>query len=226
MTASPTVQVEACVTSLDEAVACASWGADRLELCRDLASGGLTPPVSLVREVGRAVSVPVFVMVRPEAGPFRARSGVTDVMLQQIRALKVAGASGLVFGLLGPNGGVDRPAVTALCEAAGPLEVTFHRAFDEVPDPDRDLDTLASLGVTRVLTGGGGGSAWEGRHALARYVRRARARPGILAAGGVRGDHVVALVRETGVREVHARASGIEGICAALGRDRRPDVPA
>lgn len=214
-------RVEACVTGLDEAVRCVAWGADRLELCRDLETGGLTPSPDITAQVCAAVSVPVFAMVRPEPGAFTADARGVATMLREIEALRRGGLAGLVAGLLTSDGQVDVAAMTAVCAAAAPLEVTFHRAFDELLEPDLALEQLAAIGVTRVLTAGGRGSAWEGRRTLARWTRTEGLRPRILAAGRIRGDHVVDLVKCTGVEEIHARASGIREVCAAL----PPSVP-
>ena len=59
------VLIESCCTSLDEAVAAQTRGADRIELCTDLSVGGLTPPRDLIREVVQTLSIPVNVLIRP-----------------------------------------------------------------------------------------------------------------------------------------------------------------
>ena len=210
------VLVEACVTSVEEAVACVSAGADRLELCRDLEVGGLTPDIALVQRVRASVDVPVFVMARPRAGSFVFDVAEVERTADEIEALKSVGADGIVFGLLTAAGTVDEPSVRRLVKVADTLPVTFHRAFDEVPEPDLALDALARLGVDRVLTSGGAATAGEGAEVLATLVRRARASVEVLAGGGVRGHNVAELVRSTGVREVHVRAEGIEGVVRAL----------
>lgn len=214
------VIVEACVTSGAEAVTAGRAGADRLELCRDLDVGGLTPPGELVDEIVRRVDLPVFGMVRPRGGDFRAREGDVDRMLRAMDDLRRSGVAGLVAGLLDRHHRIDREAVADLVAAADDLPVTFHRAFDQTRDPDAALEALADLGVARVLTGGGPGRAWEGRVRLEGLVRRAGNRVVIVAGGRVRGDHVVDLVRATGAREVHARAEGVAGLVEAL-RGRR-----
>lgn len=137
-------------------------------------------------------------------------------MLQQIAGLLEAGADGIVLGVLDPNGRPDTAALRALVSAAGHATVTFHRAFDQIDDPLSALECLAQAGVSRVLTGGGMGTAWEGRAMLAKLVERSRDRVAIMGGGSVRGDHVAQLVEETGIREVHARASGIPGVVEAL----------
>jgi copper homeostasis protein len=101
------------------------------------------------------------------------------------------------------------------------MSVTFHRAFDRTADPFRALDTLLSLGVDRVLTSGQAPTAMEGVELLAELVRRGGASIAIIAAGSIRPENVAHVVRQTGVREVHARVTDDprrpEGLRNALG---------
>jgi copper homeostasis protein len=212
------VLVESCVTSLAEAEASVDAGAGRVELCAELDEGGLTPPADLVREVALTVPVPVFAMVRPRPGDFVYARAEIDCMLRQVEAARSAGASGIVTGALRPDGSVDAAALRRLVDAAGPLPVTFHRAFDAAGDPGDALETLVEVGVSRVLTSGGGSAAIDGADALAGLVRRARSRIVIMPGGRVRGAHVVELVRRTGAAEVHARAEAVPDLVRALDR--------
>lgn len=194
----------------------AEAGAHRLELCVHLETGGLTPAAALVAAVKQAVSLPVFVMVRPRPGPFVFTAEEVEETLRDLDRVVAAGADGAVVGLLTPEGEVDGASVARAVSAAGPLPVTFHRAFDETPDLRASLGALASLGVRRVLTAGGPGAARHHADALADLVREAGGDMEILVGGQVRGDHVRHLVAYTGAREVHARAEGIPGVCRAL----------
>jgi copper homeostasis protein len=212
------VLVESCVTSLAEAEASVDAGAGRVELCAELDEGGLTPPADLVREVALTVPVPVFAMVRPRPGDFVFSRAEIDRMLQQVEAARSAGAAGIVTGALRPDGSVDAAALRRLVDAAGPLPVTFHRAFDAARDPGGALEILVDVGVARVLTSGGGSAAIDGADALAGLVRRARSRIVIMPGGRVRGAHVVELVRRTGAAEVHARAEAVPDLVRALER--------
>lgn len=217
----PGLLVEACVTSVDEAVAAVAAGAGRLELCRALAVGGLTPDPALLAAVKEAVSVPVFCMARPREGGFVHSASEVAATLDDVRALAGAGADGVVVGFLRVDATVDAEATALAVAAAGGLPVTFHRAFDAVADPLSALGTVRAAGVCRVLTSGGAGAARENADVLARLVERAsegwaRGRVEILVGGGVRADHVRHLVAHTGAREVHARASAVPGVCRAL----------
>lgn len=210
------VVIEACVTSVAEAVDAQRAGAHRLELCRDLDTGGLTPAGALIEAVKQAVSLPVFVMARPHEGPFHLSPGEIEATLRDVEAVRRAGADGVVVGFLRPDGSVDGDAAGAAVAAAGPLPVTFHRAFDETPDPESGLEVLARAGVARVLTAGGPLAARHNADMLAALIRQAGGRIGILVGGGVREDHVRHLVAYTGAREVHARASAIRGVVRSL----------
>lgn len=82
-----------------------------MELCGNLASGGgTTPSMGLFKAVRRATqgtNVSVMVMVRPRTGDFTFSALEMDVMLEDIRAFKQAGADGFVFGVLTADGRVD-----------------------------------------------------------------------------------------------------------------------
>lgn len=212
------VLIEACVTSVDEAVGAREAGAHRLELCRDLDVGGLTPAPELVAAVKAAVDIPVFVMARPRAGSFHFSPREIQSTLRHVEAVIHAGADGVVVGFLEPDGSVDAAATVAAVVAAGSAPVTFHRAFDETPDPERSLEVLVEARVRRVLTAGGSLTARDNADMLAVLIRRAADRLEILVGGGVREDHVGHLVAFTGAREVHARASAIRGIVRGLAR--------
>lgn len=207
--------VEACATTPIEAREASCAGAHRLELCSALETGGLTPSPDHVKAVKSIVAIPVFVMVRQHAGPFTVSHRDVSAMRNSMEQLAASGADGFVLGVLDDRNRIDGKALDALVKAAGSLPVTFHRAFDLLADPVSGLRTLMDAGVARILASGGPGTAWEGRHTLRQLVEAAPAGLTVIAGGGVRAPHVVELVRETRVREVHARASAIPAIIDA-----------
>jgi copper homeostasis protein len=198
--------VEACVGSLEEALAAEQGGADRLELCAELDVGGTTPPLALIDEVKRRVRIPVSVMIRPRGGAFQYTSAEIDHMRRDIDDARAHGADMLVIGVLDDRRRVDEPCTRDLIDRAGSTPVTFHRAFDEIDDQAAALETLVDARIARVLTGGGPRSAFEGVGRLAQLVEQARNRIVIMAGGTVRGHNARAIVDQTGVREVHARS--------------------
>ena len=198
--------IEAFVNSERSARAAEQAGADRLELCGP-GEGGLTPSPALLEAVMATARVPVHVMIRPREGGFVYSAAELSLMREGIVAAKAAGATGVVFGVLGADGVLDAAEMGELVALARPLRVGCHRAFDRTPDPDAALDTLLELGVDLVLTSGHAPTALDGAATLARHVERAAGRIVILAGGTVRTENVHALVERSGVRELHARAT-------------------
>jgi copper homeostasis protein len=208
------VLIEACVTSLEEALACEAAGADRVELCVDLTVGGLTPPIDLTHEVCEQLSIPVMAMIRPHAESFYVSPVTAHTMLRQIEQIASCNVAGLVLGVLDEDDHVNVALLQEIVLAADELPVTFHRAFDETPDLIKAAEKLIEAGVTRVLTGGGPQSAWDGRNQLKKLVTNYNNRLIILGGGSVRADHVANLIQATGLTEIHARAFAIPAIIA------------
>ena len=201
------VLVEACVDAIDAALEAERGGAGRLELCGELLQGGVTPSAGLIGAVWERVEIPMFVLIRPRPGDFLYDADELDVMLRDIEVARSMDVDGVVIGALTPHGDIDIGAVHTMIEAAGGMEVTFHRAFDFVRDQDVALEALIELGVDRVLTSGGGSTALEGASTLARFVARAGQQITILAGGGIGAVNVADVVRASGVTEVHVRAA-------------------
>ncbi len=199
------VLVEACVDSVESACAAEAGGAQRIELCENLYEGGTTPSPGLIALARERVRIPVHVLVRPRGGDFIYDGDEVRVMLGDIAFAKEVGVAGIVLGALFPDGAVDDRSTRLLVEAARPLSVTFHRAFDLVRDPFEALDTLMALGVDRVLTSGGAPTAIEGLETLAALAWRSEGRGAIIAAGGITEHNIARVVAEAGVSEVHVR---------------------
>lgn len=198
--------VEAYVDAVATAVAAERNGAGRLELCGP-GEGGLTPSAALLAEVMATVRIPVHAMVRPRPGDFVYTDDEFARMEREVELVRAAGCAGVVFGISNPDGTLDLPRMRALVARVRPLRVGVHRAFDRTPDPFVALDQLIALGVDVVLAAGHAPTAEEGIPVLARLHCQAAGRTTVMPGGGVRAHNVQRIVRETGVHEVHARAS-------------------
>ena len=111
-----------------------------------------------------------------------------------------------MIGALTAEGEVDVEACALFLRAAGDMGVTFHRAFDLVPDRHAALETLIELGFERVLTSGGMPSAVAGASALARLVAQAGGRIVVMPGAGIEPGNVASLRQATRAREFHASA--------------------
>jgi copper homeostasis protein len=171
----------------------------RIELCSALALGGLTPSAALV---GAAVETPgippVHVLIRPRPGGFAYSPDEVAVLIADIGFVRRSGAAGVVVGGA-RNGKIDTELMKRVMEAAGDTAVTCHRVFDTLPDPAEAVETLVSLGVTRILA-----SATD-LERLTTAVETGAGRIEIMAGGGVR-THLVEKIVRTGVHAIHASA--------------------
>lgn len=190
--------------TLANAEIAARGGADRIELCAGLADGGVTPSLGLLHEVLASVAIPVHCMIRPRGGDFCYSGGEIRAMERDIGLAREAGAAGVVLGVLTGEGSVDIAATRRLVEAARPMRVTFHRAFDVTPDLEAALEDVIAAGADIVLTSGGAERITEGAVVVARLVERARMRLQIMGGSGVRIQNAAELCRATGVAALHA----------------------
>ena len=201
------ILIEACVDSVPSALAAEAGGAGRVELCDNMIEGGTTPSAGTIAEAKARLRIPVFVMIRPRGGDFLYSDVEYDVMRRDIAHARALGADGVVLGLLDRGGSIDGARTTALVDAARPLPVTFHRAFDVARDPEEALEALVRLRVERVLTSGQATTAPEGAALITRLVRQAAGRIGILPGCGLDETNVREFVAQTGAREVHVRGT-------------------
>lgn len=199
--------LEIAVQDPDGARVAIASGADRLELCTGLSTGGLTPSIGLVQAVVEAAgSGRVHVLVRPREGGFVYTPAEVYVMVRDVAALAATpGVAGVVIGALRDGGALDVDATARMMAVAGELEVTFHRAIDVCPEPLELLDGLLALGVARVLTSGGAARSIDGVETIAALAARAGDRLQIQAGGGVRAEDIPALLN-AGAAAVHLSA--------------------
>lgn len=197
------ILLEVAVESFADAVVAADAGADRLELCSDLRSGGLTPPLELYLQIRAAVSIPVVVMIRPRAGHFCYHQDELASMMRQIESFRPETPAGFVFGALHEDRSIHLPASAKLRTSCGNIPAVFHRAWDEVPRTPDELESLVALGFTRILTSGGSETALIGADAIHGMIRSAAGRIEILPGAGIRSATVAEVVRRTGCRQVH-----------------------
>lgn len=202
--------VEICVSDFASAVAARDGGADRVELCVDLASGGLTPSLGLMTRVLQGAGLPAHVLIRLRGGDFTANPDELTILRLDIGAARRLGASGVVLGVLRPDATIDVDAMRPLLDAARPMSVTFHKAIDLVPDPLAAIETLAALGVDRILTSGGPGPARQNVATLRAMVDRAAGRIVVMVGGGIAESDLPGLLDATGMAEVHL-GSGVTG---------------
>lgn len=198
--------IELCVEGIDGFLAAQEAGADRVELCASLVEGGLTPSLATIRAAVKAAKIPVHVIIRPRGGDFLYSDAEFETMVEDIKALRNEGVSGVVIGCLTPDGRIDEARTKALVEAAQPMSVTCHRAFDMTADASEALEALIRCGIDRVLTSGQRDTAVEGTAILKAAVEQADGRIVIMGCGALDADNIQKVRDETGLSEMHFAA--------------------
>ena len=186
------------------ALAAQRGGADRIELCGNLSIGGITPSVELMRTLREQLRIPVFTMIRPRGGDFVYSEAEFAEMRRSIGEAKRAGMDGVVLGILKNERRVDIGRTRELVEFARPLDVTFHRAFDDCADLREALEDVIQTGASRILTSGGAKSAPEGASMLAELVQLAGERVVILPGSGINASNISEVAKHTHAREFHS----------------------
>ncbi len=180
------------------------------------AAGGTTPSAGIIAEACARIAVPVHVLIRPRGGDFLPSEAELSAIRRDIDVAKTLGAAGVVLGVLRRDATIHEAVTAELVERARPMSVTFHKAFDCVPDPEAALGTLIGLGVDRVLTSGCRPSALEGADVLRTLVQRARGRIAILVGARLSRDNLPEIVSRTGTREVHLGSAVARTIPGAI----------
>ena len=156
------ITVEICLEDIESAIAAQQGGANRIELCDNLAVGGTTPSIGLISQIRKQLEIELQVIIRPRGGNFCYSDIEFNVMKEDIDAAKSVGVDGIVTGILNTDGTIDTSRTNSLVQIANPIPVTFHRAFDHTKAPFDSLELLVDIGVSRILSSGKAPSAIEG----------------------------------------------------------------
>ena len=183
-------------------------GADRVELCANLAEGGTTASLGTIQRCREAFHVSLYPIIRPRGGDFLYNKDEYEIMLQDVKLCRQLGCDGIVIGLLNMDGSIDVTRTSELIETAYPMGVTFHRAFDRCRDPFVALEELIEIGCERVLTSGQKPSVVDGVDLVAELNQKADGRIIIMPGSGVRKENIKMLAEKTGCTEFHSSLRG------------------
>jgi copper homeostasis protein len=202
------ILLEICVFNTATAIAAEEAGADRLELCENYANGGTTPSYGYLKTIREKISIPVFPMIRPRGGDYYHSTDEIDIIRKDILLCKELGFEGVVFGLLNIDGSINKEDTARLVEAAYPMDVTFHRAFDRCKDPLKALEDIIDCGCTRILTSGQEPKVTDGLALVKQLVDLSDDRIIIMPGSGLNSMNLTEILK-TGVSEVHTSARTI-----------------
>ena len=198
--------IESCVESLHEAMRVSTLGIQSIELCSHLEVGGLTPSISLVREVVHAVDVDVKVMIRNRGGDFMYSPNDLSEMLHQINILKQENIKGIVFGALDINNTIHLENLKTIIKAASPLPITFHKAIDCTPNIIESVQILSKFPqIKYILSSGGAETADLGSTMLKAMAKVKSNHQNIIAAGRITSENLAYIREKTGLSHFHGR---------------------
>ena len=192
--------IEVCAESYEYAVKAEKAGADRIELCKDLHLDGLTPDLEIAKKTINKLNIPVFILIRPRESDFNYSNEEYELMKSDIVKFKEMGCKGIVSGVLNEDETIDIKRTKELVELSRPLEFTFHRGFDVVSDPFKEIENLIDIGVNRLLTSGQEETANEGIELLEALHKIAGNRIKIMPGSGINKTNIVNFKK---FKEVH-----------------------
>ena len=195
--------IEIIATTVEDAKRIEASGANRIELVSALTEGGLTPSYGLIKKVIESVRIPVNVMIRPHAKSFVYTDDELNIMKEDILIAKDLKANGVVLGVLDKDNRICENSLAKLLAVCGDLEVTFHRAIDELADPAHGITVLAKYSqIKRVLTSGGKGDILDNLPIIKQMIANAGALR-VLVGGGLKLENIKQVITETRAPEYH-----------------------
>ena len=197
---------EACVESFEDAVNAEKNGADGIEICSNLNLDGLTPPRELVYKLINTLNIPIKVMIRPKAGDFCYDRHEIKQMFDDIAYFRSLDVHGVVLGVLNDNNTVDINLTNNLVNAAGKLDVTFHKAIDSCDNILEELRMIIkNTRVSSILTSGGFKDAFAGHEIIKEMIKIAGKNISIIVAGSVTSDNILSLHKLIEGKQYHGK---------------------
>jgi copper homeostasis protein len=197
--------IEVIADTLSDALSAQQAGADRIELVTGLVEGGLTPSYGVIERVCSELTIPVNVMIRPHSRGFCYTVEDIEIMKKDMEVCQRSGAAGVVFGALTRDNTIDEDVLKELISASENLDITFHRAFDEVENQLAALEVIEQFPqISRILTSGGKSKAVDAIDRFQVLVNHAKkSNLQIMAGAGLSIGNAAMFIEKVEVNEIH-----------------------
>lgn len=199
-------KLEVACFNIVSALVASKSNADRIELCADASSGGITPTFEDIKTLRKETDKEIMIMIRPRGGDFIYSDKEFEQMKSEIIMIKNFRIDGFVFGILNEENEIDFERNQELIELAKPFPCTFHRAFDRTKDAEDSLETVIKLGFKTILTSGLAHHVGEGKQQLKTLVQTAKDRITIMPGGGLRSTNIEEIDSFTQATYFHSSA--------------------
>ena len=183
-------KLEIACFNLESALVAAKSNTDRIELCADASSGGITPDFEDIKTLRKETDKDIMVMIRPRGGDFCYSDEEFEQMKSEIIMIKNFRIDGFVFGILNEDNEIDFERNQELVELSKPFPCTFHRAFDRTSDAEDSLQIVIDLGFKTILTSGLDSNVDYGKRELKNLVKKAENKITIMPGGGLRSTNI------------------------------------
>jgi copper homeostasis protein len=196
------MKLELCAASIDAIHLAKEFNFDRIELCQNLEYGGVTPSYGMI-EYAIAYGIETHVLIRPRPGGFLYQKEELEIMLREVKNCSEMGAKGVVVGVLNDRNNIDSDFLKEIIDKANGMEVTFHRAFDDVIDWKKALDILIDLKINRLLSSGMARNVDQGLPILKEMIDYAKGSIEIMPGGGVNAGNILKIKKTLNVNSIH-----------------------
>lgn len=157
--------LEVVISTKEEAIIAEAAGADRLEISINHQRRGTTQDVHDISGIISVVSIPSYVLIRPNPFTYEYSDEEFNRVLHVIEICKISNIKGVTIGFL-KNGKIDREKLDYILKIKGELEINFSRAIDSVVDYEEEIKYLESLeSISAIHTSGAAETVIDG------YVR-------------------------------------------------------
>ncbi|WGN88903.1 copper homeostasis protein CutC [Ligilactobacillus faecis] len=185
-------------------------GADRIEICDNLAVGGTTVSKGVMAKAIKYThekKIPLVFLIRARGGDFVYNDIELKIIEADILEAQALGADAVCIGALTADNELDYDALENLIAAAGGMELVFNMAFDELDFKHQKeaIDWAIEQGFSRILTHGGPLSTpiEANLSHLKELIAYADGRITILPGGGLTSKNAEQIATELGVSAVH-----------------------
>ncbi|TGN29237.1 copper homeostasis protein CutC [Empedobacter tilapiae] len=199
-------KIEIACFNLESALIAAKSNTDRIELCADASTGGVTPDFEDIKTLRKETDKEIMVMIRPRGGDFCYSDEEFEQMRSEIIMIKNFRIDGFVFGILNEENEIDFERNQELVELSKPFPCTFHRAFDRTSDAEDSLQMVIDLGFKTILTSGLDSNVDYGKRELKNLVKKAENQITIMPGGGLRSTNIEEIDSYTHATYFHSSA--------------------
>ena len=196
------LRIELCVSNTEAIQFAQELELDRVEVCQNLESGGVTPSAALV-QTSLDLGLKTHVLVRPRIGGFVYTSSELDSIRNEIYSFKKLGVDGVVIGALLPDHRVNDEFLFSIRKEFPDLDITFHKAFDDTPDWKASMDVLIESGINRILSSGCETHVIKGMSTLKAMIDYAQDKIEILPGGGLNDHNIDFFIKNVQPEWIH-----------------------